>query len=143
MCAYVRSVKGLAFSGMTDSGHWLMMDTKEGVGGLEGAVAPMEMFLQAIMGCTGMDVVSLLKKMKVHYTSFEIHEEHEKAQEHPKVFTRIGLTYRLEGDDIDPEKVKKAVRLSMVRYCSVTAMAKATVDMSWKIEINGEAVQTS
>ncbi len=140
MCAYVRNVKGLAFAGMTDSGHWLMMDTKEGVGGFEGAVAPMEMFLQALMGCTGMDVVSILKKMNVQYTSFEVHEEHEKVEEHPKVYTGIDLTYRLEGDDIDPEKVKKAVRLSMERYCPVTAMAKSSVDISWKIEINGEAV---
>ena len=136
----MRSVKGLAFSGLTDSGHWLMMDTKEGVGGLEGAVSPMEMFLQAILGCTGMDVVSILKKMNVRYTSFEVHEEHERAQEHPKVYTRIGLTYRLEGEGIDTEKVKKAVRLSMERYCSVTAMAKSSVDISWKIEINGETV---
>ncbi len=140
MCAYVRNVKGLAFAGMTDSGHWLMMDTKEGVGGLEGAVAPMEMFLQALLGCTGMDVVSIMEKMKVQYTSFEVHEEHKRAKEHPKVYTEIGLTYRLEGDDIDPEKVKKAVRLSMERYCAVTAMTRSSASMSWKIEINGEVV---
>ncbi len=140
MCAYVRNVKGLAFSGMTDSGHWLMMDTKERVGGFEGAVAPMEMFLQAIMGCTGMDVASLLDKMKVRYTSFEIHEEHKRAEEHPKVYTEINLTYRLEGDEIDLEKVRKAVALSMERYCAVSAMAKGSVEMSWKIEINGELV---
>ncbi len=140
MCAYVRNVKGLAFSGMTDSGHWLMMDTKEGVGGFEGAVAPMEMFLQAIMGCTGMDVVSILDKMKVEFDSFEVHEEHERAAEHPKVYTNIMLTYRLTGNDIDPEKVRKAVALSMERYCAVSAMAKGSVSMSWKIEINGEVV---
>lgn len=100
----------------------------------------MELLLESLMGCTGMDVVSILNKMKQAFTSFEIHEEHEKADEHPKIFRRIHMIYRFEGMDIDPEKVKKAVSLSSERYCPVTAMLRDTVEITYHIEINGDRI---
>ncbi|MDG6224592.1 MAG: OsmC family protein [Candidatus Thermoplasmatota archaeon] len=134
-------VKGLAFAGLTDSGKWVTMDTSEQVGGITGGPAPMEMVLQALMGCTGMDVVSILEKMKVTFTSFEVREEHERSLEHPKVYTSIHLVYAIEGEEVDPEKVKKAVSLSMDRYCAVSAMLRSSVRIHHDIEINGKSIE--
>mgnify|MGYP006284683573 CR=1 FL=1 len=137
----VRNVKGLAFAGLTESGRWIAMDTVEEVGGITGGPKPMEILLQSLMGCTGMDVTSILKKMRQEFDSFEIHEEHERAEEHPKVYTRIELRYIFEGKNLDPEKVKKAVRLSQERYCGVTAMLSKTAEIPYEIVINGERIK--
>ncbi len=138
--SHVKPTEGLALIGFTDSGHQVPMDTKKIVGGLETAGAPMEMVLQALMGCTAMDVVSILKKMKVDYDSFEVHETNEKAEAHPKIFTKIHLIFKFEGVDLDREKLKKAVYLSKDRYCSVSAMLKPTVEISHEIILNGEKI---
>jgi len=135
-----RWVKGLAFAGLTDTGKWMMMDTRKEVGGIAEGPTPMELVLQALMGCTGMDVASILEKKKVSFRSFEITEEHTRSEEHPKVYKSIHMTYRFDGDDIDPEKVRKAVSLSVEKYCSVHAMLKDSVELTYGIEINGEKV---
>ena len=134
-------VKGLAFGGLTDSGNWVAMDTSVEAGGITGGPTPMELVLQALMGCTGMDVVSILEKMKVPLTSFEVREEHERSPEHPKVYTSIHLIYAIEGEEVDPEKVKKAVSLSMDRYCSVSAMLRSSIRIDHHIEINGKRIE--
>ena len=100
----------------------------------------MEMVLQALMGCTAMDVVSILKKMKVDYSDFIVEESHERAETHPKVYTKIHLIFKFEGDDLDREKLKKAVYLSKDRYCSVSAMLKPAVEISHEITLNGEKI---
>jgi putative redox protein len=139
--AYVRPAHGLAVTGVTDSGHWVMMDTKKEVGGIIGGPTPMELVLQAVMGCTMMDVVSILEKMKVRYDLFEVSEKHERAKEHPMVYTKLHLTYRFEGKDIDADKVRKAVDLSVTKYCSVHAMLAKSVEMTHHIELNGKRVE--
>jgi putative redox protein len=138
--AYVKPTEGLAMVGFTDSGHQVTMDTKKIVGGLETAGSPMEMVLQALLGCTAMDVVSILKKMKADYDSFEVHESHERAEAHPKVYTKIHLTFKFDGQDLDHEKIKKAVYLSKDRYCSVSAMLKPAVEISYEITVNGQRI---
>ena len=100
----------------------------------------MELVLQALMGCTAMDVVSIIDKMKVEYSSFEVHETHERSEEHPKVYTRIHIIYKFEGSNVDPEKVKKAVDLSVEKYCSVHAMLSKAAEVTHHIEINGKKV---
>lgn len=134
--AYSRVVEGLALAGMTDSGHMVPMDTKKEVGGLESAPTPMELVLQALIGCTQMDVVSILKKMKVEYDEFIVSETHERAEDHPKVYTKIHLTYSFKGEGMDIEKVKKAVKLSKERYCGVSAMLSKTAEITNEIMIN-------
>ncbi|MGA1821946.1 MAG: OsmC family protein [Thermoplasmatota archaeon] len=135
-----RHVKGLAFSGLTGSEHWVPMDTKKEVGGITGGPTPMELVIQALIGCTGMDVVSILNKMKQEFRSFEVLAEYERSEEHPKVYTKIHMTYRFEADEIDHDKVGKAVKLSKERYCSVSAMLSRSVDITYHIEINGERI---
>ena len=96
----------------------------------------MELVLQALIGCTAMDVVSILKKMKVEYDSFEVHENNERSEEHTKVYTKIHMIYKFEGRDLDTEKIKKAVHLSKDRYCSVSAMLRKAVNISYEIHVN-------
>jgi putative redox protein len=138
--SYLKQVKGLTLAGITESEHVVPMDTKKIVGGNESAATPMELVLQALMGCTAMDVVSILKKMKVEYKDFTVSETHERSEEHPKVYTSIHLVYSFDGDGIDQEKVKKAVKLSKENYCSVSAMLSSSVDITYHIEINGVRV---
>ncbi len=139
--AYTKQVQGLALVGFTDSGHQVPMDTKKAVGGSETAAAPMELLLQSLMGCTAMDTASILKKMKVGYDLFEVHETHERSEEHPKVYTSIHLTYRFLGDGLDHGKIKKAVHLSKDRYCPVTAMLRSSVDLTFEIRVNDEKIE--
>ena len=139
--AYVRPAQGLSVTGVTDSGHWVMMDTKEDVGGVIGGPTPMELVLQAVMGCTMMDVVSILEKMKVRYDLFEISETHVRSEDHPKVYTRIHLIYRFEGKELPEEKLKKAVELSITKYCSVHAMLSKSAEVTHQIELNGKMLE--
>lgn len=138
--AYLRNTVGLALTGFTDSGHQVPMDTKKVVGGLETAASPMELVLQALMGCTAMDVISILKKMKVDYDDLVVEESHVRSEEHPMVYQKIHLTYRFAGEGLDEEKLKKAVSLSKESYCPVAAMLKGSVELTHEIQVNGVKV---
>lgn len=138
MKAEVVNVKGLTFVGKAESNHWMVMDGGKEFGGFEAGIKPMEAILVALGGCTGMDVVSILNKMKVNFDSFEITIDAERAKEHPKVFTKIHLTYRFKGKNLPRDKIEKAVRLSQERYCSVSAMLGKGADIDWEIEIAEE-----
>ena len=139
--AMVKSVKGLSFAGLTDSGKRIMMDTKKEAGGIADGPTPMELVLQALMTCSGMDVVSILEKKKIKISSFEISETHERAETYPKVYTKIHMTYKVDGEGIDPEQVKKAVSLSIDKYCSVHAMLKDSVNITYDIKLNGSKIE--
>lgn len=115
----MRHIQGMRFIGETDN-HSIVLESdylKE-----QKAVAPMEAFLLSLGGCTGMDVVAILMKMKQPPEKFEIEIEGERAKEHPKVYTKVKLKYVLKG--VDYEKAKKAVELSQSRYCPVSAMLR-------------------
>jgi len=113
---------GLTFAGSADSKHWVVMDTDESVGGKDGAARPLELVLLGLGGCTSMDVVSILRKMRVRLDRYEMVLRAERSENHPKVFTRVRMEYRLWGPDLDPDKVQKAIDLSQTTYCSVSAM---------------------
>jgi len=130
MQAIVRWTEGLTFLAKANSSHWVVMDTSKASGGSDGAPTPMEMVLFALGGCTGMDVVSILEKMRVPFKKFEIVLDADRSDTHPKVFTQIRLEYRIYGDQIDPEKVQKAIALSQEKYCSVAGMLKSSVPIT-------------
>jgi putative redox protein len=132
----IKHVQDLAFAGMGETKHWLMMDNTEEFGGLGGATKPMELLLMSLGGCTGMDVVSILRKMRVDLDDFAIDIKADQAEDYPKVFTKIDLTYRLYGKDIDVAKVEKAIALSQDKYCSIMAMLKKTVAINYSYEIH-------
>ncbi|MEJ2050366.1 MAG: OsmC family protein [Calditrichota bacterium] len=138
----VKNVEGLTFLGRAKSKHWVAMDGPETFGGSEAGCRPMELFLISLAGCTGADVASLLKKMRVKYNKFEVHIDSERAEEHPKVYTKIFLKYLLWGKDLkeEKEKIEKSIDLSQNKYCSVSAMIRAAnipLDYSYEL-LEGE-----
>ncbi|PID31060.1 MAG: osmotically inducible protein C [Candidatus Cloacimonadota bacterium] len=105
-------------------GFKFVTDAKKEFGGEGKGPSPKGLLLSGLIGCTGMDVVSMLKKMRVNYDKLEITASADVTNEHPKVFTDITLVYSFEGADIDSSKVKRAISLSMEKYCGVSAMLK-------------------
>jgi len=135
MEADVVHIKGLTFTGKGNTNHWVMLDTTEDIGGNGAGTRPVELVLVALGGCTGMDVVSILKKMQQQYDSFELKLNGEVSQEHPKVFKKIHVEYVFRSSGMDEEKVKKAIDLSMDRYCPVTAMLRHSVEITHEFQI--------
>ena len=131
--AKVTYVQGLQFVGEASSGHAIVMDSDPANSGLR----PMELLLLGIGGCSGMDVVSILKKKKQDVTGFEINVKGEKAEDYPKKFTEINLEFIVRGRNISEDAVKKAIDLSMNKYCSV----KATLEGSAKISFSYKIIQ--
>ncbi len=135
MKVVVQQAKGLTFIGKGNSNHWIVMDGPEKFKGSDAGIRPMELMLVSLGGCTGMDVISLLDKMKVKYSDFRIEVEAERAQEHPKVFTRIHIKYIIYGRDVDEQSFKKAIELSQSKYCSISAMLKKICNLTYSYEI--------
>ncbi len=110
------------------SNVWVVMDGPYRFRGSEAGVRPMEMFLLSLGGCTSMDVISLMDKMKVPYRKLKIAIDYERAEEHPKVYTKIHIHYIIFGDiteEKDLKNIEKAIHLSQEKYCSVSAMIRA------------------
>jgi putative redox protein len=131
---YARLVEGMQFVARGESGHALLMDSDPDVGGNDTACRPVEVLLCALSGCTGMDVISILRKMRTVPKHFSVEVEDERALEHPKVLTRIHFIYRFVGD-IPEANAKKAIELSMQRYCPITNMVNKTADVTWEYQI--------
>ena len=117
------------YVGDATSGHALVMDTGE----VKSAGTPMELVLVALCGCTASDVVGILRKKRVPFTGLEVTAQGERADDFPKVFTAIKLTYRIRGK-VTHKAVEDAVRLSKEKYCSVSAMLEKTAKIEIKIE---------
>lgn len=109
MEAEARWLEGMTFVAKGSSNHYVVMDTKKEVGGHEAASSPMEMVLFGLMGCSGLDVVSILKKMRTLPETFVIKATTERASDHPKVFTKIHLKYVFTGTDLKMENLERAV----------------------------------
>ncbi len=120
------------FVAYTPSGHEVEIDSSPRSGGKDRAARPMELMLVSLAGCTAMDVVSILSRMKIRPESFRVEVEYEKAPEHPKVYTKLHLKYIFKGD-VDRKKAQKAVELSQNKYCSASAMLKKAADLSYEI----------
>ena len=109
---------GMAFRGLGASGHEVRMDANREAGGADSAPRPVEVFLCALGGCTGMDVVSVLRKMKTGPTGLRIEIDDERSPEYPKVITELHLAYVIEGN-VPEENVRKAIDLSLAKYCPI------------------------
>lgn len=134
----LKNVDGITFVGRGKSKHWVVMDGPETFGGSDAATRPMELFLISLAGCTGADVASLLKKMRVNYQKMEIYVDSERAEEHPKVYTKINLVYKIWGHNLETEKekIEKSIDLSQNKYCSISAMIRAAnIPLSYTYEI--------
>jgi len=135
MQAKAININGVTFIGKGQSNHWIAMDGPEEFKGSNAASRPKELILIGLAGCSGSDISSILSKMKENITRFEIDVDAESSDEHPKVYTKIHLKYRFWGENLNEEKIEKAINLSQDKYCSVSAMLKPTVDITHSVEI--------
>jgi putative redox protein len=124
--------ENMKFTAYTPSGHEVTLDSAVNSGGDDSAARPMELLLVSLVGCTAMDVISILKKMKASPESFHVEVEYERAPEHPKIYTKIHLKYIFKNAP-SREKAKKAVELSQNKYCSVSAMLKKASNVSYEL----------
>lgn len=125
--------EGMAFETEV-SGHKILLDADESVGGDDKGPRPKPLMLASLAGCTGMDVISILKKMQQPYTYFNIDVEADLTEEHPKQYSAIKIIYEFKkSDDLDEKKVEKAVNLSQERYCGVSALLKKAIDVDYEI----------
>jgi putative redox protein len=126
---------GMKFEALGASGHAIAMDATADVGGSDSAARPMEVLLFGVMGCTAMDVVSILKKKREPVQDFKIVATFERSPEHPKKYTRIHLEYVAYGD-VDLRSLERAVELSETTYCGAIATVRgvATVTNSCRVE---------
>ena len=131
----VNWVDGMLMVGKSHSGHSITMDGPPEIGGENLGVRPMEMLLLGVAGCTMIDVVTTLKKMRQDLTNFETKLSAERADEHPKVFTDIHIQFIVKGQDLDPKKVEKAITLSAEKYCSASIMLGKTASITHDFEI--------
>lgn len=131
-------VDNMAMVATSGSGHEIVMDSATAHGGGDRGARPKELTLLSLGGCTGMDVISIMNKMQVPYTSFSIELEADSSDGHPSVFTEIRLIYRTEGEGVQRDKVDRAIQLSQERYCGVSHMLNKTAKLVVVSEINGE-----
>jgi putative redox protein len=117
------------------NGHKLVLDATPEVGGEDRGPRPKPLVMVALAGCTGMDVVSILKKMRVEIEGLEIKVEGNISEEHPKTFTELKLIYEFKGKDLPMDKLKKAVEMSDEKYCGVSAFYKKAVPLSYEIRL--------
>ena len=117
------------------NGHKLIIDAKEEVGGQDRGPRPKPLMLAALGGCTSMDVISILKKMRVELKSLNVIVEGELSEEHPKRFQKMHVIYEVEGDNLPLDKIKKAVSLSEEKYCGVSAVYKEVLEITSEIRI--------
>ncbi|WP_442600333.1 OsmC family protein [Neobacillus sp. D3-1R] len=128
----------MAFSSVTPSGHEIKMDAAQEIGGENSGARPTELLLNAVAGCTGIDIISILQKMRLEPISFQMDVEGDRADDHPKKFTTIRIHYALEGE-LPEEKVIRAIQLSKDKYCSVSHSLNAEIIVSYSINgVKGE-----
>jgi putative redox protein len=125
----------MQFTGTARHGAPVVIDASPDNGGLGGGPTPMENLLLSLAGCTGMDVVSILRKKRVHLEDLRIDVSGERAAEHPRVFTSIHLNYTVRGESLSTETARKAVDLSLDKYCSVAGMLKKSAKITYDIQI--------
>ena len=126
---------GMAFTGVAPSGFAIQMDAGASVGGSNRGVRPMEMVAMGLAGCTAMDVISILQKMRQNVSKFDVSIDAARSPEHPKVFTNAVITYVVTGKDVDETAVLRAIELSVTKYCPVQAMLEHAFPIDLHYEI--------
>lgn len=128
-------LKGNMAFEMNLDGHNFITDASEKIGGNDLGPRPKQLLLAGLIGCTGIDIMSILKKMRVELDDFDVIVEADNTEEHPKVYENIHLTFIFKGKNLPEEKVKRAVTLSQEKYCGVSAMLKNSTSITYDIVI--------
>lgn len=116
-------------------GHKVIIDASEETGGSDLGPRPKKLMLTALAGCTGIDVIMILKKMKVEPEAFNVIVEADVTEEHPKYYYKAKIVYQFKGKDLPVDKLERAVKLSEDKYCGVTAVYKKVMEMESEIRI--------
>ena len=135
MKARIKWVDGMSFLGESGSGHAVLMDGAPEAGGRNLGPRPMEMVLMGTGGCSAFDVVLILKKSRQEINDCVVEIESERAEEDPKVFTRIHFHFIVTGKNLNPAQVERAIKLSAEKYCSASIMLGKTAQMTHDFEI--------
>ena len=120
--ASVKLMDAMAFEATATSGHTVVLDSAEEVGGRNQGFRPMELILMGLGGCTGMDVISILRKMQQQVTGYEVRLNGDRSGEHPKIYTDITVEHVVTGNGLAEASVRRAVELSATKYCPASAM---------------------
>jgi putative redox protein len=137
MKAVLRQVEGFQLVGTAETGHSVVLHSPQEEGEGWKGISPMQLVLLAAGGCTMMDIVHDLRKMRQDVEDVEVHVEADRAEEPPKVFTRVRMTYVVRGRGVRPDRVARAIQLSQEKYCSVGIMlrrAGVAVDTDFRVE---------
>lgn len=116
-------------------GHKLILDAGKENGGEDKGTRPKVLMLTALAGCTGMDVVSMLKKMRVEVEDLQIIVEADMTEEHPKYYDKMHVIYQFKGKNLPMDKLEKAVNLSEEKYCGVSALYKKAIPVTTEIKV--------
>lgn len=117
------------------NGHKITLDAAGDVGGEDKGPRPKQMMLLSLAGCTAMDVISILKKMRVEVDDFHVKVEANHTEEHPKHYDKMHVIYEFKGKNLPEEKIQKAVNLSEERYCGVSHVYKKALELTSEIKI--------
>lgn len=133
--AKVTLLKDMQFTGTAASGHTLVMDADDDAGGKNAGFRPMELLLVGFGGCSGMDVISILRKKRQQIAGLEINVKGEKTEDYPKIYKKIHIEYVVKGKGVEKVAVERSISLSLEKYCSVGAtLAKTgTITHSYRI----------
>ncbi|HOL57437.1 MAG TPA: OsmC family protein [Spirochaetota bacterium] len=134
MKSRVTLIKNMHFNGELD-GHLIPIDADQSVGGENKGPRPKGLLLTALAGCTAMDVISILRKMRAEPEEFYVETEGPLTEEHPKVFKSITIRYYLKGGNVTKEKAERAIHLSLENYCGVTAMLEKACPINYELII--------
>ena len=130
--------ENMTFAGTPDSGFPVQMDADPYFGGTNQGLRPMEMIALGLAGCTGMDVLSILRKKRQQVTHFEVQVDAPRATEPPHVFTRAQITYIVAGKNVEERALLRSIELSMTKYCPVQVMLSQAFPMELHYEIHEE-----
>lgn len=133
--AKAKLLDGMRFVAWSDSGHGIIMDSTVDKGGFDSGPRPMELLLMSVIGCTGMDVVYILRKMRVKFDGFEVEIKGERAEHHPRVYKKVEIIYTIYGENIPEDKLKQAIDLSQNKYCAASATLKAVGELTYSYRI--------
>ena len=125
----------MIFTGYSSNNISVSLDAAPAVGGHDSGFRPMELMLTSLGGCTGMDVISVLRKKKQDVTGFEVQVNGERADEHPKVYTRIHVHFVVRGHGVDQAAVDRAIELSRDKYCGAAATLRHTAEITYTSEV--------
>ena len=124
----------MSFEAQVDS-HKIIMDLDDERGGDDSGPRPKPLMLASLGGCSGLDVISILKKMKIEPDYFNMRIEASQTEDFPKRYDKIHIIYEFRGDNLQQDKIKMAIDLSQEKYCGVSAVYKESIEMSYEIKI--------